>query len=89
MNESTGIRNVASSKTQSSIVLPSLISGAGPPRADLRFIEFFTVNIRNKYTGAAYGRAAGAFLRWCEGRGIGERGRIQPEHGRVHRTIAG
>ena len=42
--------------------LPALIAGAGK-RATLRFLEFFTVNIRNSNTRAAYGRAAGAFLR--------------------------
>jgi integrase/recombinase XerC len=56
---------------------PPLI--AGKPAA-LRFLEFFTVNIRNKNTRAAYARAAGAFLRWCEGQGIGELGRVQPVH---------
>ena len=60
-------------------VLPALIARAGD-RAALRFLEFFTVNIRNKNTRAAYGRAAGAFLRWCEGQGIGELGRVQPVH---------
>jgi site-specific recombinase XerD len=34
----------------------------------------------NKNTRAAYARAAGAFLRWCEGQGIGELGRVQPVH---------
>jgi integrase/recombinase XerD len=57
-------------------VLPALISGS----ASLRFLEFFAVNIRNKNTRAAYARAAAAFLRWCEGQGIGELGRIQPMH---------
>jgi len=59
--------------------LPVLIAGAGELAA-LRFLEFFTVNIRNKNTRAAYARAAGAFLRWCEGQGIGELGRVQPVH---------
>jgi site-specific recombinase XerD len=59
--------------------LPPLIAGAGD-RAALRFLEFFTVNIRNKNTRAAYARAAGAFLRWCEGQGIGELGLVQPVH---------
>ena len=59
--------------------LPALIAGAGG-RAALRFLEFFTVNIRNKNTRAAYARAAGAFLRWCEGQGIGELRRVQPVH---------
>jgi integrase/recombinase XerD len=61
------------------LYLPALIAGAGN-RAALRFLEFFTVNIRNKNTRAAYARAAGAFLRWCEGQGIGELGRVQPVH---------
>src|ERR1039457_1104184 len=59
--------------------LPALIAGAGE-RASLRFLEFFTVNIRNKNTRAAYARAAADFLRWCEGQGIGELGRVQPVH---------
>ena len=59
--------------------LPPLIAGAGK-RAERRFLEFFTVNIRNKNTRAAYARAAAAFLRWCEGQGIGELGRVQPVH---------
>jgi site-specific recombinase XerD len=59
--------------------LPALIAGAGQ-RAALRFLEYFTVNIRNKNTRAAYGRAAGNFLNWCEGQGISELGRVQPVH---------
>ena len=46
----------------SGVLLPALISGAGE-RAAWRFLEFFTVNIRNSNTRAAYGRAAGDFLR--------------------------
>jgi hypothetical protein len=38
------------------------------------------VNIRNKNTWAAYGRAAADFLGWREGQGIGELGRAQPVH---------
>jgi hypothetical protein len=45
--------------------LPALVAGAGD-RAALRFLEFFTVNIRNPNTREAYRRAAGAFLRWCD-----------------------
>jgi hypothetical protein len=49
--------------------LPILVFGARD-RAALRFLEFFTVNIRNRNTPAAYGRAAGDFLNWCEGQGL-------------------
>jgi integrase/recombinase XerD len=59
--------------------LPALISGAGE-RASWRYLEFFTVHIRNPNTRAAYGRAAGAFLRCCEDRGIGELRQVHPMH---------
>jgi hypothetical protein len=36
----------------------------------LRSLEFFTVNICNRDTRAAYARAAGVFLHLCDGRGI-------------------
>ena len=42
-------------------VLPALIAGAGD-RVALRFLEYFTVNIRNENTRAAYARAASDFL---------------------------
>ena len=58
-------------------VLPTLIANAGNPAA-LRFLEFFTVNIRNKNTRAAYGRAAGAFLGWCEKQGVQSLAGVQP-----------
>jgi hypothetical protein len=46
---------------------PSARSEAGAgDRAALRFLEYFTVNIRNKNTRAAYARAAPDFLGWCE-----------------------
>jgi integrase/recombinase XerD len=62
-----------------SAILPALIDRAGE-RAGSRFLEFFTVNIRNPNTRAAYARAAGDFLRWCEGRGITRIEDVQPMH---------
>lgn len=73
MSESTAIQNTSEPE------LPALINRAGE-RSAWRFIEFFTVNIRNRNTRAAYGQAAGAFLRWCEGRGITRIEDIQPVH---------
>src|SRR5208337_5023573 len=61
------------------VTLPPLIAGGGN-RAALRFVEFFTVNIRNPNTRAAYGRAAGAFLRWCERQGITSLTEVLPVH---------
>ena len=45
--------------------LPELVSREGK-KAEERFIEFFTANIRNKNTRLAYARAVSAFLIWCE-----------------------
>src|SRR4051812_30299051 len=50
------------------VLMPALIAEAGD-RTARRFIEFFTANIRNKNTRAAYGLAVGGFLAWCEKRG--------------------
>jgi site-specific recombinase XerD len=59
------------------VALPAIIAGAGKG-AKKRFLDFFTVNIRNPNTRAAYGRAAAAFLRWCEARGISKLGQVEP-----------
>jgi integrase/recombinase XerD len=58
---------------------PALIARADP-RTRGRFLEFFTVNIRNPNTRAAYGRAAAAFLDWCDRHGLVELAQIQPIH---------
>lgn len=64
-------QTIVGSRATDHVRLPALIADAGMPEA-LRFLEFFTVNIRNPNTGAACGRAAVAFLRWCEMRGLRE-----------------
>lgn len=57
--------------------LPSLINRAGQ-RASWRFVEFFTANIRNKNTRAAYAQAVGQFFAWCDRRRITELEQIRP-----------
>jgi site-specific recombinase XerD len=47
--------------------LPASIAAAGE-QAVWRFIEFYTANIRNKNTRAAYAKAVSQFFAWCEGR---------------------
>jgi hypothetical protein len=60
--------------------IPALIAGAGKS-ASLRFLEFFTVNVRNPHTRAAYTRSAAAFLGWCETRaGLADLRQVQPMH---------
>ena len=51
------------------VVLPRLIVDAGE-HASRRFIEFFTANIRNRNTRAAYAHAVSLFCNWCESRGL-------------------
>ena len=43
------------------------------PQATAWFLEFFAGTIANARTRAAYGRAVGQFLGWCEARGLGLR----------------
>ena len=52
------------------LVLPQLIVDAGPAAVE-KFLEFFAARIANRRTRAAYGRAVGQFLAWCEARGLG------------------
>lgn len=67
------------SSNPSGLTIPQMVDRAGE-RAAWRFLEFFTVNIRNANTRAAYGRAAGLFLAWCEARGISDLAAIKPMH---------
>jgi len=58
--------------------VPALVADAGE-RASMRFVEFFTANIRNPNTRRAYGRAVADFCFWCEGHGLAL-GALQPVH---------
>ena len=49
--------------------VPALIAQAGE-RAEKRFFEFFTANIRNPNTRRAYGRAVADFCAWCDDHGV-------------------
>lgn len=58
--------------------VPSVVMAAGK-KAGVRFVEFFTANIRNPNTRRAYHRACCDFFRWCESRGL-ELEQIGPVH---------
>lgn len=60
---------MAPSALAPSLHLPPLIAHAGE-RAARRFVEYFTAEIRNPNTRAAYARAVGRFARWAEGHGL-------------------
>lgn len=57
--------------------LPAAIAVAGDDGIR-RFLEFFTVTIRNKNTRLAYAHAVRQFFDWCEIRGIKSLDRMQP-----------
>src|SRR5215213_1967985 len=59
--------------------IPAQIASAGAPAAR-RFIEFFTANIRNRNTRAAYARAVADFFAWCETVGLRALEQLQPVH---------
>jgi site-specific recombinase XerD len=60
------------------IPVPPLFAPDG--RAALRFVEFFTVHIRNPNTRRAYLGDMERFAVWCDGQGLTELGRVQPLH---------
>ena len=49
--------------------LPATVLRAGPQAAE-RTVEFFTAQIRNPHTRAAYGTAVTRFFAWCDARGL-------------------
>lgn len=51
------------------MVVPAVVAQAGED-ASRRFVEFFTANIRNRNTRAAYAHAVGLFLDWCQSQGL-------------------
>jgi site-specific recombinase XerD len=59
-------------------VVPATVADAGEAAA-YRFFEFFTAELRNPNTRAAYHRAALGFFAWTQGRGLAL-GVIRPPH---------
>jgi site-specific recombinase XerD len=56
----------------------SRLVASGGDNAARRFLEFFTVTIRNAHTRRAYYRAVSALLDYCEARGVVDLKQIQP-----------
>src|SRR5438477_2130714 len=51
------------------LVVPAFIADGGE-RAGYAFIDFFTAQIRNRNTRAAYATAVRAFCAWCDAKGL-------------------
>ena len=79
--EWTGVPQVTWSRKLSTLgftSLPTIFIAPGQPAAK-RFLEFFTVNIRNPNPREAYYRAARLFSDWCEQQRL-ELSQIEPMH---------
>ncbi|MEM7503798.1 MAG: tyrosine-type recombinase/integrase [Pseudomonadota bacterium] len=63
----------------SGLSVPALVAAAGEV-ASRHFLDFFTSNIRNPNTRAAYARGIGHFLAWCEAGGLAELSQVQSVH---------
>ena len=61
------------------MLVPAMVAAAGE-RAALRFIDFFTANIRNPNTRAAYAVAVRGFFAWLDQHDIRELGAIRTHH---------
>jgi integrase/recombinase XerC len=59
--------------------VPVLVNASGA-RAQIRFLEFFAANIRNRHTRRSYAKATREFLAWCEGAGVASIDSVQPLH---------
>ncbi|MFS2175347.1 tyrosine-type recombinase/integrase [Rhizobium pisi] len=59
--------------------LPAMVE-ALPESGRLKFLEFFTAQIRNPNTRRSYAKAATEFLRWCEDKGARSLDVITPIH---------
>src|SRR4051794_39638707 len=62
-----------------SMLVPAMVAAAGE-RAAFRFIDFFTANIRNPNTRAAYAVAVRGFFAWLDQHEIRELSAIRTHH---------
>ena len=62
-----------------STMLPTTVANSGE-HARVRFLEFFTAQIRNPHTRRAYARAVVDFLAWSETKGVTSLPQVQPLH---------
>src|ERR1700733_10673336 len=77
-------RNTAAALTviaqpSATMVVPAMVADLGEAAA-LRFIDFFSANIRNPNTRAAYAVAVRSFFRWIETRGVRELAAVRTHH---------
>jgi len=79
MSQQIVVRSSTGIDTPTAEKIPVIVSASGEQGLK-RFIEFFTVTIRNLNTRLAYHRNVCAFLDWCTERKVDKLGQIQPVH---------
>ena len=72
----------------SAMLLPKLIADAGE-NASLRFLDFFTANIRNPNTRAAYAVAVRAFFAWLDAKHVAPLAAVRTHHVSAYVEILG
>jgi site-specific recombinase XerD len=70
------------------MVVPAIIADLGEAAA-LRFIDFFSANIRNPNTRAAYAVAVRRFFAWLEKHGVRELGAVRTHHVSAYVEVLG
>jgi site-specific recombinase XerD len=78
-HEPTALAVIDLPASSGALVVPALIADLGE-HAALRFVDFFTANIRNPNTRAAYAVAIRSFFTWLEKHGPADLGGIRTHH---------
>jgi site-specific recombinase XerD len=76
------------SAAASSMLVPRLIADAGE-NASLRFLDFFTANIRNPNTRAAYAVAVRAFFSWLDAKQVAPLAAVRTHHVSAYVEVLG
>ena len=74
--------------TASAMLVPKLIADAGE-NASLRFLDFFTANIRNPNTRAAYAVAVRAFFAWLDSKHVAPLAAVRTHHVSAYVEVLG
>jgi hypothetical protein len=72
----------------SAMLVPKLIADAGE-NASLRFLDFFTANIRNPNTRAAYAVAVRAFFAWLDSKHVAPLAAVRTHHVSAYVEVLG
>ena len=72
----------------SAMLVPRLIADAGD-NASLRFLDFFTANIRNPNTRAAYAVAVRAFFAWLDSKNVAPLAAVRTHHVSAYVEVLG